>query len=63
MAIEKCVRCGKETQNDESTPVMERRYFVEGSGQLCEECWRRVYDCDKIEKTLLQLTNEDKYPM
>ncbi len=42
--IEFCVRCGKPTPYDQSTPVTARRYFVEGAGQLCPDCWRRLYE-------------------
>lgn len=40
---ELCVRCGKETEHDINTPVTVRRYFIEGSGQLCEECFQNLY--------------------
>lgn len=39
-----CVRCGKETQYDINYPVVLRNYYVEGSGQLCEECFTFLYD-------------------
>lgn len=35
---ELCIRCGKEIEYDISTPVDMRRFYVEGSGLLCEEC-------------------------
>ncbi len=38
-----CVRCGKETEYDQNTPIMLRRYFVEGAGQLCEACFHILY--------------------
>lgn len=38
-----CIRGNKPTPYNQSTPITVRRYFVEGSGQLCEECWREVY--------------------
>lgn len=40
---ERCVRCGKETEYDVSTPVTMRKWYVEGSGQLCEECWNHLW--------------------
>ena len=36
---ELCVVCKKETDYDFSTPVEQRKYYVEGCGQLCEECY------------------------
>lgn len=47
MEKELCVRCGKETAYDINTPIIDRRWFVEGAGQLCEECWRIMYDNDR----------------
>ena len=40
---DKCIRCGKETEYDINTPKTVRRYFVEGAGQLCEECFHKLY--------------------
>jgi len=40
---ERCIRCGKETEYDVSTPVTVRRWYVEGSGQLCEQCYFILY--------------------
>ena len=46
-----CARCGKETEYDINIPLEARRWYVEGSGQLCEDCWyklwpRREYDAE-----------------
>jgi len=40
---ELCIRCGQPTSYDIYTPISSRRYYVYGSGQLCEDCWKRVY--------------------
>jgi len=40
---EKCVNCGRETEYLRSTPIDEREYYVEGAGQLCEDCWKEIY--------------------
>lgn len=40
---EKCIRCGRETEYEVSTPVTVRRYYIEGSGQLCEACFHILY--------------------
>ena len=37
--VELCVRCGKPTPYEQSTSITLRHYFIEGAGQLCEECW------------------------
>ena len=43
MAKELCIRCGQPTPYDIHTPISSRRYYVDGLGQLCEDCWKRVY--------------------
>lgn len=43
MEKELSLRCGKETEYLVSTPVMTRRFSVEGAGQLCSEFWRKLY--------------------
>lgn len=40
---ELCIRCGKETKYDVSAPVNMRKYYIEGSGQLCETCYFTFY--------------------
>lgn len=40
---EKCIRCGRETEYEVFTPVTVRTFFIEGSGQLCEECFSQLY--------------------
>lgn len=38
-----CIRCGKETEYDVGTSVSYRRYYIEGSGQLCQNCFQLLY--------------------
>ena len=38
-----CIRCGKETEYAISAPVNMRKYYIEGSGQLCEQCFYELY--------------------
>ena len=33
-----CVLCGRETKYDRETPVHLRKYYVDGAGQLCDDC-------------------------
>lgn len=41
--IEKCVACGKATAYTKDTPISERSGYVEGGGQLCQDCYKDVY--------------------
>lgn len=40
---ERCVICGKMTKAKKTDQVRKRRYYVIGAGQLCKECWERIY--------------------
>ncbi len=39
---EKCALCAKDTGVRVDTPIFMRAHFIEGSGQLCEECYREM---------------------
>ena len=38
-----CVCCGKQTNEPEARNVDHRNYYVDGAGQLCEDCYIEVY--------------------
>lgn len=42
-ALERCVLCGKLTGVSRDTPIREREYYVEAAGQLCAECFSKIY--------------------
>ena len=50
---ELCVRCGKETEYDINTPVTVRRYYIEGSGQVCEACFQDLYSYE-VKKSAIR---------
>jgi len=39
---EKCVSCGKETDVFKDTHIDLRKYYVEGAGQLCDDCGKKL---------------------
>ena len=41
--IEKCVICGADTPYRFSTPISQREFYVEGSGQICQHCHYKIY--------------------
>lgn len=41
--FERCIRCNKPTPYHPNTPITLRRYYVEGSGQLCPLCYQELY--------------------
>ena len=44
METDKCVVCGKDTKVPKDLPIDYRQYYVEGAGQLCKECYERIYN-------------------
>ena len=41
--LERCVCCGKYTDISLSMPVSDRKFYVLGVGQLCEQCYFTLY--------------------
>jgi len=40
---EKCVLCEGDTREPEDKHIDFRHFYVEGSGQLCRNCWVEIY--------------------
>lgn len=67
---DKCVICGKDTGIPHDTPIENRRRYITGSGQLCEDCYFDLYikpDPDENEnlsekemERLLEMSREPK---
>ena len=38
-----CVSCGGDTPYDFFDNIKDRMWYVEGSGQLCEKCYKKIY--------------------
>jgi|TARA_Y100000310_G_C20564740_1_gene754890 hypothetical protein len=38
-----CTSCGTTTQHNKFDHIDMRKYYVEGAGQLCYDCYMRVY--------------------
>jgi len=41
---EVCVSCNKVTEELIVEPVQNRKYYVEGAGQLCKDCYSKIYN-------------------
>lgn len=48
--IEVCVICGEKTDCACSTSIQERDCYVEGAGQLCPNCYSKIYHEDKLNQ-------------
>ena len=40
---EYCAVCFKQLRVKKETSVQQRKYYVEGIGQLCQRCYYRIY--------------------
>ena len=46
---EKCVVCGANTGYKFGTPINDRSFYVEGVGQLCQNCHYEIYEKKNME--------------
>ncbi len=37
-----CILCGIDTKIDYDTPIERRRYYINGCGQLCRDCYNKL---------------------
>lgn len=51
---ERCVCRWKELEVLTTTPIEMRKYYIEGSGQLCEACYKEIMGCCKKEDELIR---------
>ena len=54
---DKCVSCGTETLYDKTEHVDFRLGYIEGAGQLCLDCYSKIYGHKHINVT----KNEHRY--
>jgi hypothetical protein len=38
-----CVVCHTDTDYEKNQNINERNHYVEGAGQLCEKCYKKLY--------------------
>ena len=43
--VDACISCGGGTQYDQFDHIDDRLFYIEGAGQLCPECFNRLYHC------------------
>lgn len=41
--FENCVVCRKQTDVPKTRDISERKYYIEGAGQLCRDCYFEIY--------------------
>ena len=45
---DKCACCGCDTGIPKDTPISNRKYYIQGSGQLCDKCYMEtnvIWNC------------------
>jgi len=47
---DKCVACDKDTPYSKDVNIDLRTCYVEGAGQLCENCWDDIYIIQNLPK-------------
>ena len=40
---DRCVLCGRATDVSTALPIDRRDHYIEGCGQLCRNCWKKLY--------------------
>lgn len=43
VGMERCACCGRTTDIPENMPVSKRKFYIEGGGQLCRDCYYELY--------------------
>ena len=54
-----CVVCVKETPFDKNEHIDFRMGYVEGCGQLCLECWDKIYYKPMVESKYKEVSNDN----
>ena len=57
---DKCVSCGVETLYDKTDHVDFRLGYIEGAGQLCLDCYEKIYMKPKIKEKKNENENVSK---
>lgn len=53
-SLEICIVCGKITGVPKDKPVSERKTYMEGAGQLCENCCWEIYGTDDLRAVIYE---------
>lgn len=61
MSKEICIRCGHPTPYDVHTPISSRLYYVEGSGQFCEQCFSQLNSSSSDSSLILEFIAGEKH--
>ena len=54
LAFETCVSCGIITATPRREDISIRKYYIEGTGELCESCYNIIYKDSGVRSTNIQ---------
>lgn len=57
---DKCACCGCDTGIPKDTPISNRKYYIEGCGQLCSNCYFELYIKKANDKKVMTPKEIDK---
>lgn len=46
---EECINCGAYVWIDKETHLVNREHYIEGAGQLCEKCYKKIYETNIVK--------------
>lgn len=52
---DKCTCCGCDTGIPKDTPISNRKYYIQGRGQLCSKCYNELYVHKSEDETTVSL--------
>jgi|APSaa5957512535_1039671.scaffolds.fasta_scaffold07759_6 hypothetical protein len=47
--LDKCISCSCDTKYTSEVHIDDRFCYVEGAGQLCNDCWNKIYNKKLLE--------------
>ena len=57
----RCVYCRNETEYDTCTPVDQRYRYIDGVGQLCDKCFRKIFRIPSVSRQRrVRISGEEK---
>ena len=57
---DKCPCCGCDTGIPKDTPISDRKYYIQGSDQLCNKCYTELYVHKTEDETTVSLDERNK---
>lgn len=56
-----CISCEKKTKYPTNTPIDKRYNYIEGAGQLCNECYHKIFKTFPEKENKKKITINSRY--